>query len=158
MGLFLLFILFIIFLIIFKNNKHVKPIARFVNAVLSLILCFFGGSVFGFFLGYLSFGKVLGTNISLNAILSGGDDYYGHIPEIVLSPIRQKIFIATVLGALAGVAIYLIVTGIKTKQSKRHTTSFVSLSDELIKLSELKEKGIITQREFDEQKEKLLNQ
>jgi len=36
--------------------------------------------------------------------------------------------------------------------------SNISVSDEIIKLNELKEKGILTEEEFNEQKKKLLKQ
>jgi len=66
-------------------------------------------------------------------------------------------FIAALLSPLVG---FIIVFVSKDKTAKEQSIIIEkeSVSDELLKLNELKEKGILSEEEFNEQKKKLLKQ
>lgn len=48
-------------------------------------------------------------------------------------------------------------TKLKDQEKQVPSTSNISISDELLKLADLKEKGILNEEEFQMQKKKLLN-
>ncbi len=69
-------------------------------------------------------------------------------------------FLAFFISLLTTPIIGLIVTALSSKSSvevnQENQSKNVSVSDELLKLNELKEKGILTEEEFNRQKDKIL--
>ena len=65
--------------------------------------------------------------------------------------------ISLILSPVVGFVI-VFVSKDKTLTEKKNLKETESVSDELLKLNNLKEKGIITDEEFNEQKKKLLKQ
>ena len=66
-------------------------------------------------------------------------------------------FIATLLSPIVGFII-VFVSKDNTAKEQPIIIEKESVSDELLKLNELKEKGILSEEEFNEQKKKLLKQ
>ncbi len=139
-------------LIVFRNNPWVKPFADFVNGFILMICCGLIGGILGFLIGYLIFGNILGVNISMETLLVSNNEF----ANAILSSARQKVFISAGLGALIGAVIYLMTTDNSNKKELSNNLPPASMTDELIRLNELKEKGIITQKEFDDQKKRIL--
>ena len=147
--------LIVLLLIIFKDNKWIKPIASTLNAFVLVVISILIGGVLGFFVGYLMYGQILGVSIPLDTILSNIFNN-SSFANILLGSIKQKIIISTILGAVLGLIVLIIAESVGSK-SKKNNKSSISTSDEILKLNSLKEKGIISVQEFDEQKKKLLN-
>ena len=119
-----------------------------MKTIISVLL--FG--VIGFFIGYILFGKVLGEYISLKYLYTEPKDIFSIITdEMILKSIREKILLSTGMGGIVGLILGLV----SPSKPKRNETSINS--DELAKLFELKQRGAISEDEYNEQKSKLFN-
>jgi hypothetical protein len=145
-------IIIILILIVFRENKWVKPITSYANSLAAGIISILVGSIVGFFVGYLMYGQILGVSVPISSIFSNNSD----LENIFLGSIKQKVCISSIIGGVLGLIIYIIADSVGNN-SKKKNNSTLSTSDELLKLNELKEKGIITSQEFDKQKQKILN-
>ena len=84
-----------------------------------------------------------------------GKSFFGYfILAILLSPLIG--FVAAMIAKDESKS--LKSNTISDEDSQVNQKSNISVSDEIIKLNELKEKGILTEEEFNEQKKKLLKQ
>ena len=130
-------------LIVFRNAKWIQPIVKMIKALLLFVLFVIAGGIAGFFVGYLRYGN----SVPVWDIFSSESDIW-------LDMERSKVLVCSLVGAVLGIVLFLLVNFIVVKISKkRHST----VLDELLELNELKEKGIITQDKFDQQKKKRLN-
>lgn len=138
-------------LLIFRNNKFMQAIIKiFIEIVTIIFIAIFGG-VIGFFFGYSNNASVLGYKIPLDILFSDNPNF--KFGDFILERIREKILISTIIGILLSVIIYIIAYYILKKKRALPT----SIGIELEKLFELKEKGMISNDEFESLKKRIMN-
>ncbi|MCW3123429.1 MAG: hypothetical protein JWQ38_2921 [Flavipsychrobacter sp.] len=130
--------------------SEITSAGNFLGNLLTAIVWILLGAAGGFFIGYLMYGQILGVNIPINAFFSLDSD----IANYILQPIKEKVYISTGIGTVAGILIYLIMPSDNDSSNKNNPS--ISTSDELLKLYELKEKGAINEQEYETQKKRLL--
>jgi len=157
MSLSLLLLLILIFFIIYKtfiskNTSSQKPLRYLVNTILFIVIWFIPATLF------------IGWSFSVNGTRPSGLIAIGGIVAIIISyKLVKKINKSNLWSRLfdKNEAINDVAEDkadiIEENQNKK-ANNISELADDITKLGELKEKGLLTDEEFNEQKKKLLKQ
>ena len=141
----------IVFLLIIRN-KNYKPLRYLANIILFIVIWFIPATLF------------IGWSFSVNGTRPSGLIAIGGIVAIIISyKLVKKINKSKLWSKLfdKNEAINDVAEDkadiIEENQNKK-ANNISELADDITKLGELKEKGLLTEGEFNEQKKKLLKQ